>query len=150
MSDDYAGQGPAGAQSVADYSAPGKTTKTNAVYWDLQTKAVLRDSEGKVREMHWVDQAVALALGVTQGNHASDPTLGNRLRFIPRNSPDKLQNAAEDEVRRVLKDLTDRADIVLLSIETNAQVRGRLIVIVKYINRHLTPDDPSTFQFTYL
>lgn len=149
MADDYAGQGPAGAQSVAPYSAPGKTTQANAVFWDLRTKAVLRNANGEIRSMHWVDQAVALALGVTQGTHHSDSKLGNRLRLIPRNSADKLQTAAEDEVNRCLSDLVDRGDIVVLKIDTNAQVRGRLIVEVSYINRRLTPDEPTVIAFTF-
>ncbi len=149
MADDYAGQGPAGATSVAVYSSPGKVTQYTAAYWSMATKAVLRDENGVTRAMHWVDQAVALALGVTKGTHKSAPELGNDLRLIPRNSQQKLQTAAQDSVNRALKDLTDRQDIVLLRVETQTPQRSQLIVIVTYINRRLTPEEPTSLQLTF-
>ena len=64
-------------------------------------------------------------------------------------SEDELQTVAQDEVNRCLRDLVDRGDIVLIRVETNAQIRSRLIVAVTYINRRLDPESPKTIPFAF-
>jgi len=132
----YAGAAPAGADPVGAYSDPAILVQSsNAALWDVATKTVLvDDTTGLVKRIHWVDQAVALSLGVQIGAIASQPTLGHTLRQIKRSSGQKLEAEVRDAVRLALKTLLDNGDIVVTDIVTTVPVRSQIVVAVSYIN----------------
>jgi hypothetical protein len=136
-----AGTGFSGADPVAAFSLPPKVLRTtNAALWDLSTKTVLRDeATGLIKRIHWVDQAVALALGVQLGSVPSDPGLGHRLREIKRSSEAKLKTACIDAVNQALSALIERNDIAVFAIAVNASVRSQIAVAVSYANLHTNP-----------
>lgn len=148
----YLGAAPAGLDPVAALSASGIGTKvdgTQVALFDLATRSSPHDALGYVKRIHWVDQAVALALGITQGKLTSNKTLGNRLRMIPRGDLRQLQAAVEDAVRIALARLLEQRDIVVTSIVTTSPIRSQLIVVVNYVNLRLTPRTPSNISFVY-
>lgn len=102
--------------------------------FDIATKSFPRGPDGRLKFVHWVDQAVALALGVFNGAHASDPDLGNRLRTIKRIAPNKLQAEVEDIVRLALKNLLDAGHIEVTQIIADGSIRGRTLTAVHYLN----------------
>lgn len=109
-------------------------------HWDLSTRTVLRDeATGLIKLIHWVDQAVALALGVEQGGVTSNPELGHTLRKIKRGAAASLDNDAKDAVRQALNDLIKRGDIAVVGFATDTSRRSQLIVKVSYINLRITP-----------
>jgi phage gp46-like protein len=136
----YAGAGFAGADPVAAPSTPAVVLQTsNAALYDLATRSVPRDENGLVKRVHWVDQAVALALGVSLGALPSSPTIGHRLRQIKRAAGPKLATEAEDAVNEALADLLDRGDIAIITISVTTSVRSQIIVAVTYVNLRTNP-----------
>lgn len=136
-----AGSGFAGADPVAAWSDPPKVIQTsNAALWDLSTRTVSRDeATGLVKRIHWVDQAVALALGVPLGSLPSSPNLGHRLRLIKRAAGPQLEAQVVDAVNLALADLLERRDISLISIVVNTTTRSQIVVAVSYVNLRLNP-----------
>lgn len=135
----YAGAGPAGADPVGALSAPAILIQTsNAALWDVATKSVLVDAtSGLVKRIHWVDQAVALALGIPIGSLSSQPTLGHTLRLIKRGDGPTLKAEVDDAVRLALKTLLDAGDIVVISVVTTTPIRSQIVVAVSYMNMRL-------------
>lgn len=120
--------------------------------FDMATRSFPRDENGVLRTIHWVDQAVALALGVTNGKFTAQPSLGNRMRYIRRNSPARLQAEVEDAVRIALKSLHDRQDILVTRIDVSQPVRSQTLVVVWYVNLRLetkTNQIPSNIEFLF-
>lgn len=117
--------------------------------YDLATKEFIRDETGRVKLIHWVDQAVALALGVTNGTHLADAQLGNKLKFIQRNNAQVLRAEVEDAVRTCLKDLIDRRDINVVRLDIDTSRRGLIYVAVNYVNLRLYPNAPTAFKFSF-
>lgn len=138
-----AGLGPAGLDPVGAYSAPGILSQldgTQVALFDLATKSVPRDATtGLVKRIHWVDQAVALALGITNRTLSSQPSLGNRLRLIQRNDPLRLEAEVKDAVRVALLALVDRRDIIVTDLQISQPVRSQTVVAVWYLNLRISP-----------
>lgn len=119
-------------------------------YFDLKTRTFPRDEvTGKMKLVHWVDQAVSLALGVAQGSLKSQPGLGHTLRKIKRAAGLSLKASVEDGVRVALQALVERKDIGVTSIQVSTPIRGQILVAVYYINFHTQrPKDlPKDIQF---
>lgn len=111
-----------------------------ALLYDLTSRGVPRDpTTGLLATIHWVDQAVAVALGVKQGSLTSSTSLGNTLRAIKRAGGPQLVNQVEDAVRVALFDLLDRGDVDLVSIQVTTPTRGQIFVTVTYVNLRLNP-----------
>ncbi len=150
-----AGEGPAGLDPVAEPSTPGILVQpdgTQVAFFDLATRSFPFDPvTGRVKRIHWVDQAVALALGVTNGTLASQSSLGNRLRFIRRNDRYRIEAEVTDAVRVALLALTGRRDIIVTSIDITQPVRSQIIVAVWYLNLRLSPTTklPDNIQFVF-
>lgn len=146
-----AGELPMGQEAYTKASAIDSNLKSQYVpYFDIQTKSFIRDETGRLKLVHWVDQAVALALGVFNGAHAADPDLGNKINKIPRSAPNKIQAEVEDAVRIALQRLVDGKHIGVLRIETDTKtVRGRILVAVHYINRRLYLDAAKKYTFVF-
>jgi hypothetical protein len=139
----FAGAGPAGLDPVGSYSSPGILSPidgSQVALFDLASRSVPRDlTTFLVKRVHWVDQAVALALGITNGKLSSQPTLGNRLRLIGRNDPQRLEAEVKDAVRVALLALTSRRDIVVTNIQITQPIRSQMIVAVWYLNLRISP-----------
>ena len=151
------GSVPAGA-APAGYDAPVYTSslaaslapQRQAVLYDPATRGAVRDpATGMLRTVHWVDQAVALALTVNAGSLSANTTLGNRLRAIPRSAGPRVRAEVEDAVREALSALLDRKDIGVTSVGVASPVRGQITVVVSYVNLRLTPNVPRDIKFVF-
>lgn len=142
----FAGAGPAGADPVAPPSPTVVLVQSsNPALWDLATRSCPRDENGILKRIHWVDQAVALALGVRIGSIAAQPALGHRLREIKRAIPgEELQNQVNDYVNLALLDLLARGDIFLISVVASVPVQSQIVIAISYVNMRLpSPNGPS-------
>lgn len=151
-----AGIGPAGADPVGDYSSTAIVDLSGGGVlvsrFDLSTHSIPVDPvTGLIKRVHWVDQAVALALGVTNGKLTSQPSLGNRLRLVQRNNRIRLQAEVNDAVRVALTALIDRGDIVVTDIQISIPVPSQTIVAVFYLNLRLSPTTklPDNISFVF-
>lgn len=149
-----AGYGPAGLDPVGALSTPGILVQipgTQVALFDLASRSMPRDPAGLVKRIHWVDQAVALALGVTNGKLTATPKLGNRLRFIQRNDPIRLEAEVKDAVRISLLALIDRRDILVTDVQVSQPVPSQILVRVWYLNLRLltTPNLPDNLSFVF-
>lgn len=138
----YAGAGPAGADPVGASSPTAVMVQSsNPALWDLATKQCLRDASGLLLRIHWVDQAVALALGIRVGSIASLPEMGHKLRQIKRAIPGQaLQNQVEDYVNLALRALVDRQDIFVVRIVASVPVQSQIVIAISYMNLRLPSD----------
>ncbi len=146
-----AGIAPAGSDPAEKTGqAVGKRTPLVA-YFDIKVRGFPRDpTTGKILLVHWVDQAVALAMGVTEGTLKSQPSLGNRIRLIKRNSGRRIASQVEDEVKRCLRALIERGDIGITQIYVDAvSKRSQLLVALDYVNRRTVPQAPRETEFIY-
>lgn len=141
----WAGYAPAGTDLHPAYSAPAVLVQTSlAALWDLATRSVPRDeATGLVKRIHWVDQAVALALGVQYGSLTSQPDLGHKLRQIKRAAGPQLVNEVEDAVRLALVDLLDRGDIAVTSLVVTTPKVSQIMVALSYVNLRLPTSTPN-------
>jgi len=136
-----AGAGDAGHDPVEDPSpAPGRRP-AGAIMYDGAAAGWVLDAQGHYRTVHEVDQRVALALVVREGDLASVPGTGSRLRRLGRLSPTRLVTAAQDAVRVALAPMLAAQEIEILSIGATAPSRGKLLVVTKYKNLLLRPSD---------
>lgn len=150
-----AGTGPAGA-TAAGKDPTTSTPKVVGTYdgryvplYDLRTRSFPRGADNKVKLVHWVDQTVALAMGVSNGTLVSVPSLGNTLRKIQRAAGPRVVAEAEDAVRIALRSLVDRHDIGVTKVEVVLPARGQIVVLLTYINLRLYPAAENIFQFIY-
>lgn len=141
-----AGDFPAGT-GLAGFDVPyipGTSTPflPRAVFFDPTTSQFyLQDEDGNYIDMHPIDQIVVLRLCTRQGQSKSLPSLGTRLALICARQPaQKVPQLATNEVKRVLKDLIDNGDILLVRVTTDNHLRGQNIFKVSYVNLR----DPAT------
>lgn len=112
--------------------------------FDISTKQFVRDPvTNLVKMVHWVDQAVALALGVNAGKFSAQTSLGNKIRQIRRNTPERLQSGVEDAVNVALASLLDRKDITLMSVRVTTPVVSQILVSVYYVNLRMPTSTPT-------
>lgn len=149
-----AGQYPAGYYPAGFdpnvYTERKKIEQRDPVMFDAATKGTPRDADGFLRTIHWVDQVVALALGISQGSFNAQSTLGNVLRRIKRSAGPTVVAAAEDAVRRALAGPLGRADIEIKKLTVDTSVRNRIFVTVVYVNLRLPRKGPAPNQTTTL
>ncbi len=134
------GTGSAGFDPVGTVSAPPLTQNAPKA---LKFNPATRDfdiTEGVYAALHPVDQRVALALTIELGSIPSAPNVGHTLRRMRRSSGATVEADAKDRVRQALKTLLDAEDIAIDRIEVDAETRGRVIVVVYYVNLRLGPD----------
>jgi hypothetical protein len=140
-----AGVGPAG-YDPATQSPASEVAPTRALRFDLATRRFVEDGAGGFKDIHPVDQKVAFALGTEQGTLPSVPTFGQRYRArVNGIDPKQIPAVVADETRVVLGDLLAAGDIALLSVETDASVRGRVLIAVTYANLR----DPNRTRVTF-
>jgi len=140
----------AGAFTIPGYSNAGSIPKSQFVpLFDLQTRTFPHDADGKLILVHWVDQAVSFALGVSQGTFAPQSKLGNRLNKIKRAGGQGLNAAVEDAVREALQALVQRKDIGVTEIIIATPTRGQIYVAVSYMNLRVTNADVSKITFVF-
>jgi len=129
-----AGVGPAGADP-SPVSAPTTARPTRALRYDLATRRFVEDGTGAFVDVHPVDQKVAFLLGTEQGSLPSTPTLGQRYRArVNGVDPKQIPAVVTDETRLALAALLAAGDIDLLDVQTDARVRGRVLIAVTYVN----------------
>lgn len=131
------GLGPCGADPVYIPAAATPVLARRAVKYDPSIKQwVLLDASGNQIDVHPVDQMVAVRLTVEQGQSASSPTLGQRIRArINAAAPARHQQIALEECTRALQDLIDAGDVLLLSVVRSFDpVNGAVVFIPSYVN----------------
>jgi hypothetical protein len=129
-----AGVGPAGYDPPVT-SPASDPTRTRALRYDLATRTFVEDGTGGFVSIDPIDQKVALILGTEQGSVASVPTLGQRYRArVNGIDPKQIPAVVLDETRIVLAALISAGDIALLDVQTDAHVRGRVVIAVTYRN----------------
>jgi hypothetical protein len=129
-----AGAGPAGHDPVPAPSAPTARRPDGAIMYDSASRGWQLDQGGQYEVVHFVDQKVALALSIGEGDLAPVSDFGNRFRRLSRLPRARLAAAADDAVRVALAQLLRDREIALLSVQVDTAVRGRLVVIVTYKN----------------
>ena len=140
MSNTGAGESIAGEEPCGEYVLPANSPARRvqppaALLYDGATASNPLDAAtGLYREIHPVDQAVALALLVRRGTLASAPNVGSRFREIKKITKTTPAQAT-DFAKQALATLVSAKSIAIVSIvvETNAKA-GSLAVVVNYRN----------------
>lgn len=149
-----AGQYPAGYYPAGFdpnvYTDRKEADQKNPVLFDAATKGTPRDADGFLKTIHWVDQVVALALGISKGSFNAQSSLGNVLSRIKRSAGPTVPAAAEDAVRRALSGPLDRGDIEIKLLTVDTNVRNRIFVTVAYVNLRLPRKGAAVPQQTVL
>lgn len=156
MVDHGAGTAPAGttfvgADAIQDPSAVGRLLHTELVpLYDLGTRTFPRNPvTGFLKLVHWVDQAVELALGITNGSFTAQSSLGNKLRSIKRAGGNSLQANVLDAVQIALAVLLTRKDILVVDIAISTPIRGQIVVAPTYINLRRFPQASTTLRSAF-
>lgn len=139
-----AGSEPCGEYVLPAYDPARRVKPPAALLYDGRTATNPLDSAtGLYREIHPVDQAVALALLVRQGTLASAPNVGSRFREI-RKITATTPAQATDFARQALATLVAAKSIAVLSIvvETN-QSTGAVAIVVTYKNLRTGTTQPA-------
>lgn len=144
LGDFPAGEGPLGFDPVAPLVPPRRARPPASLLFDGATRDFPLDKDGFYREIHSVDQRVALALLVTEGTIASASELGSRLRRIDRVPRGVMKSTAINHVRRALSALVAERSIRIDAIEVETPADGTLLVAVTYANLHLRGNEART------
>ncbi len=143
---DYAfGQGFYGEDPLGSPPPPRAVEPPAAILFDgVGAKNILLD-DGLYKEIHPVDQQVALSLLVTLGTLSSVPELGAAIRSIVY-LDQRTESKVRDAVNRSLETLVQDEKIEVLSVETQIEPRpsGRLLVYVNYRNLFLATTNNVT------
>jgi len=111
------------------------------------TKDYELDADGQYKGVHPVDAKVFLILRTAVGSLRSAPDIGqgvSNLRYIER---DRIRAYAQDQVRRALAAVVAAKEIRIESITVDSAARGRVVLVVTYVNlitlrRQVTPPIP--------
>lgn len=138
-----------GADPVYVPSPAAAETYPRAVLYDPRVRQfVLVDQFGNNTDVHPVDQIVAIRLTSFEGQSASAPDLGTRLRNLSQGlTQDKAQTVAYQEVTRVLLDLLNAGDVVLVSVIADLSFYGRASYAVTYVNTR-DPNNSTRYPTT--
>ena len=118
----------AGEEVIAEASRPRRTTVPRALLFDGRTRTFLRDASGRCKDIHPVDQKVALALLIEFGKITSAPSTGNTLRELRTLIPgDALTHDIERRLREPLAEVLAAGDI--REITTPARSSGFAILL---------------------
>lgn len=132
-----AGFGPAGYDPVVPPNAPRDVRPPAALLFDGETRDFPLDANGFYREVHPVDQRVALALCISRGAIASVPGIGNKLRTIQRVRRDVAETLARNYINEALAEMLSSKSIRIEKITIDTAVAGRLLFAVTYLNLEL-------------
>lgn len=119
-----------------------------AVLYDPSVKQyLLTDSNGNKVDVHPIDQIVATRLTMQQGQSASRPDLGTRIRArFAQAAPVRHPQIAYQEVSAELADLISAGDVKLWSVQLLVTPAGAEIVVPTYTNMrdpNTNPNNPS-------
>ena len=143
-----AGNGsPAGLDPVQPPSAVAIVPKpTQPPLFDISIRQFRRNSDGTLATIHWVDQAVALAMGIPAGGITSAPGIGNTLRKIKRAAGPRLQSDVKDAILVALGALIARNDITIVELTVLTPVPSQILIALTYVNMRLLPTQPTTLR----
>ncbi len=133
---------PAGFDPVYKPASAAPPISPRALKYDPSIRQfVLYDERGNLIDVDPVDQIVALRLTTFVGQSGSQPDLGTKLLQITANiSPERIPQAAQNEVARVLADIVAAGDVRLVSVDTQVGPNGRYIFLVSYVNLRTAPE----------
>ena len=153
-------QGPGGAGSAPAGGSAGISAGTlsppflikrplprmgGAVWWDAYQKTFTENPDGTSLYVHPIDQRVQLLITIEQGSIPSLGKIGQRYRArligIPQN---QIPTVCLDETRVTLAALLSAGDISLFGVDTDASVRGRVKIRVRYKNLRLVGGPQGT------
>ena len=146
-----AGIGPAGFDPTEPAPPQPTFAQPLAARFDLAARGypLTTDGTGRLQAVHPVDHQVELALGVERGSIPSCPDLGldrGRIRRARGNNVTAEVNVAVNEA---LRDLLQRGDIALRSVDVRRTDFGRLYVAVNYVNQRLPTPTNSRLLGVY-
>lgn len=130
------GTTPFGIDIPAQASVPGQVQPLQAMLYDIGTRGFPILPNGLISGVHPIDQKVALAMGIVNGQVKDDPTLGINFGALSRQNNGKKQIIAEQLIAQqvVLKKLVQTDDITILDVLTDTPTRGNDQVALDYIN----------------
>lgn len=130
-----AGVGPYGFDPVPDPTPVTPATEMQSAYFDLGLRDVPLDDDGNLKQMHPVDQAMQLAIGMRTGTFKARPTDGIKLAELQRLAPARRLATVITKVNAAANDLIKNGDVRIELVELIDQdVRGRLFFVVHYFN----------------
>ena len=116
-----------------------------AVWWDAYQKTFTENPDGTSLFVHPIDQRVQLKITVEQGSIPSLGKIGNRYRArLIGVAQNKIPTVCLDETRVTLAAELSAGDIRLLGVDTDATVRGRVKIRVRYKNLRLVGGPQGT------
>ena len=140
-----AGAGGAGQDPVYLAVPPSAVLPPRAIKYDPTIKQyVLRDANGNAIDVHPIDQIVVSRWTTEQGQSASSPLLGQRLRkLFAVTAPARKPQVANAEMQRVVQDLINAGDIRYLGTVLRVDpVNNSTVVVPSYVNLRDPLTDP--------
>lgn len=114
--------------------SPAVPPRQASAKYNATSKTAVVLSDGSIAVVHYVDQQVALALGVELGTIPSAPTIGIDLSRVRRATKATFQRTVEDAVKGALGFLLATKSIRIDSIVTTWSPVGRSSWVVNYTN----------------
>lgn len=132
--DHPAGEGPAGFDPPAEPAPLRRAEPPRALLFDGATRDFPRDADGRYRDIHPVDQEVALALLVELGAVGPAPATGSTLRAIPHAGGPTLKADVRNRIHLALARPLAAKDIEEIAITVTTPRPGAIRVIYDYLN----------------
>lgn len=132
---------PFGGDVAPDVPAARPTSLPRAILFDGSSRTFPRDADGRLIDIHPVDQEVALAVLLVQGGIASSPATGSTLRSVESGADGGLQIDVERRLTAALARPLAAGDIRIIWIRTRIGPRWRTGIHLRYQNLR-DPDAP--------
>jgi hypothetical protein len=131
-----AGFGPAGVTPVYVSIPAAPLTPPRAIFYDPSIKQYsLTDNLGNLFDVDPVDQIVATRATTEQGQSASNPSLGQRIRARWRYAqPAQKLAIAQQEIATEFADLVKAGDMIILSVVLKTNANNANVVVFSYKN----------------
>lgn len=107
-----------------------------APLYDIRTRSFPLNIDGTLKGINPIDQMMALALGMINGQIKGVASQGTNYKSLSRLAPDQLQPAAENIVltQTIVARLVQNGDVTILTITTFVVSPGSNQVGVEYLN----------------
>ena len=144
-----ASAGPAGFNPPEDPSTPRDVSYLAAIEYDGATKSFPQDALGRLRELHPVDQMMAIGGLFPKGSVKSAPHIGHTLKEIPFLDAPNIAADIRDrvELAEPIATVLGRGDAEILRIDHWVQ-SGKLAAAIYYFNLVTDPKRLHTKKAT--
>lgn len=124
----------AGEPQLLANSRPRDVRLPRAALFDGATRTFLYDDAGRLKDLHPVDQKVALALLRAYGVMAATPDEGNKVKRITHVGGNDFETQVREYMRQAVAQLVTDGDVRELSIPVTITRRGAFQVDYNYVN----------------